>query len=337
MATIREQFTEAPNNWTINGTKAVFLKIDKLEDEDLQEISEYMTSYVEEYNATHEGITLGINFNFMDYLQQRLDMLSTNGLIGLLLVLVSLGLFLSIRLSFWVAWGIPSSFLGMFILGSFFGLTINMMSLFGMILVIGILVDDGIVIAENIYSHFEKTKNPVKAAINGTMEVLPAVFTSVTTTIIAFLPLLFLTGGLEMLKDMAFVVCASLAFSLVEAFFVLPAHLSSKKILKPKAEGTRSYKIRAAINKFVDFMRYNLYGRSLKFTMKYRFISYSFILALFPLIIGLFAGGFIKSTLFPQIPFSSFQVDISFKPGVTEGTTEKYVKRFEEVIWEVND
>ena len=337
VATIREQFTESPNKWTLNGEKAVFLRIEKLENEDLEEISDFIVQYVEEFNQKNEGIHLQINFNFMDFLSQRLDMLSSNGLLGLLLVLVSLGLFLSLRLSFWVAWGIPSSFLGMFIVGSFFGLTINMMSLFGMILVIGILVDDGIVIAENIYTHFEKSNNPVKAAIEGTMEVLPAVFTSVTTTIVAFLPLFFLTGGMEFLKDMAFVVTASLAFSLIEAFFVLPAHLSSRKVLSAKKEGTRSYKVRKVLNNFVDFMRFRIYGNMLTYTMKYKVLAFCFLLALFPLIYGLFAGGFIKATFFPQIPFSNFQINISFRPGVTEQLTEKYVKRFEEVVWEVNE
>ena len=102
-----------------------------------------------------------------------------------------------------------------------------MISLFGMILVIGILVDDGIVIAENIYTHFERGKSPRKAALDGTMEVLPAVLTSVTTTIIVFSALFFIKGRMEFMYEMAFVVVFSLAFSLLEAFFVLPAHLGS--------------------------------------------------------------------------------------------------------------
>ena len=169
----------------------------------------------------------------MDMLGERLDMLLQNGGFGLLLVLVSLGLFLSLRLSFWVAWGIPSSFLGMFIIGSFVGITLNMISLFGMILVVGILVDDGIVIAENIYSHFEKGKNPYRAAVDGTVEVMPAVFVSVTTTIIAFHSTYYCSKEeWNFLSEMAIVVIASLAFSLVEAFFVLPAHLGTPHVLQ---------------------------------------------------------------------------------------------------------
>jgi multidrug efflux pump subunit AcrB len=130
-----------------------------------------------------------------------------------------------------VAFGIPFSFLGMFILGMGYGMTINMISLFGMILVVGILVDDGIVIAENIYAHFERGKSPQKAAIDGTMEVLPSVFSSVITTIVAF-SLLFFVEGLEMMREMAFVAIACLVFSLVEAFLILPAHLAHKNILQ---------------------------------------------------------------------------------------------------------
>ncbi|ELR73854.1 Acriflavin resistance protein [Fulvivirga imtechensis AK7] len=336
IATIKEQYAEQPQKALLNGKRAVFIQVNKLEDEDLQEISAFVTPYVEEFNSTHNGVKLELTWDFMTMLNQRLELLTSNGLIGLFLVLIALGTFLSLRLSFWVAWGIPSSFLGMFVLGSFVGLTINMISLFGMILVIGILVDDGIVIAENIYSHFEKTKNPIKAAIQGTLEVVPAVFTSVTTTIVAFLPLLFLTGGFEFLRDMAFVVIFSLAFSLLEAFFVLPAHLASKTVLSVKKEDTRSHKIRGYINRGIDFMRYSLYGNMLKYTIKYRAVSICFLIGLFPIIMGLFQGGFIKSTFFPQIPFTSFNINIAFKPGERESKVEAYLERFDNAVWEVN-
>jgi multidrug efflux pump subunit AcrB len=158
-------------------------------------------------------------------------MLYENGGQGLIMVIIILGLMLSTRLSLWVAWGIPSSFLAMFIVANMIGITINMMSLFGMILVIGILVDDGIVIGENIFQHFEMGKSPRRAAIDGTLEVVPAVITSVLTTIVTFLPLLFITGRMEMMFEMAVIVILSLTFSLFEAFFILPAHLGNKHVL----------------------------------------------------------------------------------------------------------
>lgn len=337
IAVIKEQFADVPSKAYLSGKEAVFIEVKKLETEDLEEISKVVNEYVEDYNKRTSAVELHMVFDFMSFLGQRLDLLTNNGLIGLLLVLISLGLFLSLRLSFWVAWGIPSSFLGMFILGSFVGLTINMISLFGMILVIGILVDDGIVIAENIYAHFEKHGNPIKAAVQGTIEVLPAVFTSVTTTIVAFLPLLLLTGGFEFLRDMAFVVCFSLAFSLLEAFFVLPAHLASKHVLKVKKEDTRSYKVRKALNGVIEYMKINWYGRALKFTMQNRAISLAMLASFLIIVSGLLAGGQIKATFFPQIPFNSFNVNIAFKPGEREQKVERYLKRFEEAIWRVND
>ena len=337
VATVKEQWTDNPNTWTINGSQAVFLEVKRLEDEDLQAISDYVSNYVTVFNETHTGVELVNAYDFYQYLTQRIDMLTTNGMLGLFLVLVALGTFLSMRLSFWVAWGIPSSFLGMFIIGSFFGLTINMISLFGMILVIGILVDDGIVIAENIFAHFEKHGNARKAAVEGTMEVLPAVLASVLTTIIAFSPLLILEGGFEFLKDMGFVVIASLSFSLFEAFFVLPAHLASKSVLKIHKEDTRSYKIRKFLNGIIDWMRYKVYGNALKYTMKFRWASFSLLIGIFIIMVGLFQGGLIKSTFFPNIPFTVFSINVTFKPGTPEDVVIDHLKEFEKGVWELND
>ena len=337
IATIREQFADEPNKGLLNGKEAVFLEVRKLESEDLTQISHAVSEYVTKFNEEHDAVQLTTTWDFNNMLNQRLDLLTSNGVVGLILVLISLGLFLSLRLSFWVAWGIPSSFLGMFILGSLVGLTINMISLFGMILVIGILVDDGIVIAENIYTHFEKSKNPIQAAVRGTLEVVPAVFTSVLTTIVAFLPLLLLTGGFEFLKDMAYVVIFSLAFSLLEAFFILPAHLASKKVLSVKKEDTRSYKIRKVLNGFIDYMRIKVYGRLLRNAMQYRLISMAVLVGFLMVIIGLLMGGQIKATFFPQIPFNSFNINISFKPGEREQKVEAYLERFNDAVWKVND
>jgi len=336
VAELKEQFSDVPNKWTLNGKPSVYLRVDKLEDEDLQEISDFVQDYTKKFNETHDTVQLLISFDFMDMLKQRLSMLTTNGLVGISMVLLALGFFLSMRLSLWVAWGIPSSFLGLFIVGSFLGLTINMISLFGMILVIGILVDDGIVIAENIFAHFEKHGNPYKAAVDGTMEVLPAVTTSVTTTMIAFAPLLFATS-MGFLKDMAIVVIVCLGFSLIEAFLILPSHLGTPAVLRKKKEGSRSHSVRGKINQFIDYLRYNLYGRALKFTLNNRAVSVAILISLFPIVGGLLQGGIIKSTFFPNIPFASFNIDISFKPGTREHKVEEYLKRFDAAVWEVNE
>ena len=235
VAHVQLGFAEGSEEARFNNRPSISLQIQKTTDEDIAAISQAIREYKETFNASNEDYSFEIFFEFNEMLSDRIDLLSENGLFGLILVLLALGLFLNVKLSAWVAFGIPFSFLGMFIFGMWYGMTINMISLFGMILVVGILVDDGIVIAENIYAHFEKGKKAPQAAIDGTMEVLPSVFTSVLTTILAFSVLLFVEG-LEMMREMAFVVIACLAFSLFEAFFVLPSHLASRKVLTENKE-----------------------------------------------------------------------------------------------------
>jgi len=334
VATVREQFQDVPNKLIVNNKRALSIGIEKLPEEDLSAISKYVNKYVEEYNQKNEAVTLEVTYDFNIMLWQRINMLLKNGGIGLLLVLISLGVFLSIRLSLWVAWGIPSSFLGMFLIGTVVGITINMLSLFGMILVVGILVDDGIVIAENIYSHFEKGKSPPQAAVDGTLEVLPAVFTSVTTTIIAFTPVLLISGPLEFLYELAVVVVASLAFSLLEAFFVLPAHLGTSDVLRAK---NRTSKIRRFLNRGIAYQRDVVYGSILRFTMKYKVLSIAFLIAVFPIVGGLMSGGYIKTIFFPDISPPFINASLSFKAGTREHKTEEVLEDIDRKIWEVNE
>ena len=218
VAQVKKKFADAVNKSWVNGKRSISIRVEKLPEEDLEEITKFAREYIEDFNSRDLGVELVVSRAYLDILQSRLNLLTKNGLMGLTLVIIALSLFLSVRLSLWVSWGIPFSFLAMFIAAYLMGITINMMSLFGMILVIGILVDDGIVIAENIYLHFEKGKSPMRAAVDGTIEVYPAVLTSIITTIVAFMPLVFLSGTrMEMMLHMAVVVIFSLFFSLFEA------------------------------------------------------------------------------------------------------------------------
>ncbi|MCK4664049.1 MAG: efflux RND transporter permease subunit [Bacteroidales bacterium] len=338
IANVKLKFSDIPSAFLMNGKQAISFSVSKLPEEDLDEISAFCNKYAKEFNANHNDVKLEVSFDFLSMLGSRLELLYKNGSIGLFLVIFSLALFLSFRLSLWVAWGIPASFLAMFIVGSMYGITINMISLFGMILVIGILVDDGIVIAENIYTHFEKGKSPRRAAIDGTMEVLPAVITSVTTTMIAFSPLMLIQGGgLEFMFEMAFVVVFSLFFSLFEAFLVLPAHLGSKHILRSRKKSENIKNIRSHLNNAIAYMRYKIYGYVLKLSIKWKWITLTIPISFFIITIGLFGGGFIKYTMFPAITFDFFNIDIAFKPGSGEKKTFEYLKKFDDIVWEVNE
>ena len=336
VANVEMKFADTPNAVYSNNERAVSIIVSKLPEEDITKISEYVDKYVKEYNAGSSNITLFTYFNFNEVLQERLTLLAKNFGVGLFLVLLTLGLFLSLRLSFWVAAGIPLSFLFMFIIGDMAGITINMLSLFGMLLVVGILVDDGIVVAENIYTHFEKGKDAKTAAIDGTMEMIPSVFTSVTTTIIVFMSLIFLDNG-GFTKEMAIVVIACLAFSMVEAFFVLPAHLASKWILSKKEGKTGLYvRFRSTMEGVIDWMRYKVYAPALKFLIDYRWVSVTLPLAFFMVMVAMLMGGQVKFSIFPVPPADDINVNLTLKPGTRENITEQYLRRFQDSVWAVH-
>ncbi|RLD24992.1 MAG: AcrB/AcrD/AcrF family protein [Bacteroidetes bacterium] len=335
VATVKLQFAESPIKSMMNGKNSVTLSVKKLPSEDLTAIGSRIRKEIEIFNDEHTDVEVVENFMFSTVLEQRIELLSKNGILGLMLVLFTLGLFLNIRLSLWVAFGIPFSFLGMFIIGILSGTTINMISLFGMILVVGILVDDGIVIAENIFVHFEKGKHPFQAAYDGTVEVASAVFTSVLTTIVAFTALFFIEG-MERMYEMAFVVIMSLSFSLIEAFFILPTHLANEKVLKESKKGI-GHGIRSFFNKIIITMRDDYYGFILKWLVKHP--RYNVIIPLLFIIIVISLVGFnvIRNTFFPAIPFDDFNVEIAFTPGDREDVTEAYLMDFYEKVWEVNN
>jgi len=338
VADVKIKFADSPNKQWTNGKPSVSINIQKLPEEDLDAINEYTLIYIEEFNNKNLGVELIVSRNFLDILQSRLSLLTRNGLLGLFLVVIALSMFLSFRLSLWVSFGIPFSFLAMFIAASFMGVTINLQSLFGMILVIGILVDDGIVIAENIYLHFERGKTPMHAAVDGTMEVAPAVLTSVATTIVAFSPLLFLRGTrMEMMWDVAIVVIAVLFFSLFEAFLVLPAHLGNEKTLSRKSLKAKNRGIKKYFEGFIIWLRDRVYQHFLNWLVKWRYIAASFPVALVLITMGLFMGGHIRNTFFPMVDFDQFTLNVAFTPGDGEKQTLEFLDKFEAAIWEVND
>ncbi len=336
VATVTLQVPEDPTNGYVDRKPSVTFLVQKLMSEDLEAISNEINTYIKEFNARHHDFKLEARMDFLDLIDGQLSILIDNGILGVFLVILLLSLLLNIRLSLWVAWGIPASFLGMFIVAGLAGVTINMISLFGMILIIGILVDDGVVIGENIFTHFEMGKSPRRAAIDGTMEVLPAVFTSVTTTMIAFSPLFFIEGQMEMMYEMAFVVVVCLLFSLLEGMFVLPGHLANPKVLKTQNSKSFYGKIRLKLDKSIFGFRDKLYVPFLNKILKLKTLSIAAITAMFIVTFGLIAGSIIPFTFFPQSPSDMFTIDLALKPGVNEEITKEKLFAIEEQVWEVN-
>ncbi|MDD2636653.1 MAG: efflux RND transporter permease subunit [Bacteroidales bacterium] len=336
VANVKLDFAETPNVSYADGEQAVSIMISKLETEDLQEISKFVKSYIEDYNKTHEETELSVTHDFLDTIDNQLSTLVSNGVLGVFLIIVLLSLLLNFRLSLWVAWGIPAAFLGMFIITSLSGITINIISLYGMILIIGILVDDGVVIGESIFTHYEMGKSPKRAAIDGTMEVLPAVFTSVLTTMIAFTPLFFIEGNLKMMYEMAFIVVAVLVVSLFEAIFVLPGHLANPKVLKPT--NTKSFygKIKTFSAKLIKYLNLKIYQPLLSRILKNKAIALSVVAALVILTVGMFMSGKIAFVFFSASPADMFSIDLALKPGVSDSITKEKLFFIEDMVWEAN-
>ncbi len=325
VAEVRERIAESTFSTSYyEGKKSIVFSVKKTPEEDITAIANAVKKYQKEFNLTEKGYEFNILFEFNSMLEDRIDLLTSNGIMGLILVLIMLGLFLSTRLSFWVAFGIPFSFLGMFAVAYWYGATVNMISLFGMILVVGILVDDGIVIAENIFSHFEKGKSPSKAAYDGTMEVLPSVFTSVVTTIVAF-SIMFFVEGMEMMQEMAIVVVSCLGLSLVEAFFILPAHLSSEKILSRPKKGTFRYKFRNFFESILKFLRDDIYGVAIGPLIKYYKVAVFLPLTFIFITIALMSNGKIAWTFFPDMKGEMYTVEIAFQPGESSKQTKEFL------------
>ena len=333
VADVELQYQEDPSESFVKGSSSATIFIQKLSNEDLGEISEYVRQYIDDFNQSHDQFRIRTLHDFNENIDSQLSILINNGLLGIFLVVVMLTLLLNFRLSLWVAWGIPASFLGMFILASIYGITINVISLVGMILIIGILVDDGIVIGENIFTHFERGKSPRLAAIDGTIEVLPAVLTSITTTIIAFSPLFFIEGNMEILYAMGFVVIASLIFSLVEGVFVLPAHVGNPTILNTREKTSKASRFTTRV---IHLLRDRLYMPLLRRVLAHKGFMLSIVTALLILTGGLMMSGKIPFTFFPPQPADMFTIDLALKPGVNREITKEKLFYVEDQLYEVN-
>jgi multidrug efflux pump subunit AcrB len=346
VATIRDRFSETPNANYFNGDLSVNISITSTNNEDLISSAETVKAYIDDFNDKYNNVSLNVISDSSITLTQRTKLLAKNALSGIILVLLFLSLFLNTRLAFWVAFGLPVAFLGMFVLAPYFNVTINVLSLFGMIIVIGILVDDGIVIAENIYQHYEKGKSPIRAAVDGTMEVIPPIVSAIITTIIAFGIFLFLDGRIgDFFGEVSIIVILTLTVSLIEALIILPAHLAHSKALhkqeKPKTRIAKVFSKLRYINTFGDrimaYMRDNWYGPALKFTLKYKMLTFSFFVMALILTFGSIGGGIVRSAFFPQIASDRISVNLSMPNGTNEKTTDSIISFIETKAREVNE
>ncbi|MEM1134191.1 MAG: efflux RND transporter permease subunit [Bacteroidota bacterium] len=328
VATIEEAWAEDTNKAYYNGERAILVTINTLNEENILQASVSVREYLEQFNAQNTVTQAQLIVDGTDVLNERIDLLTENGVLGAVLVFIILALFLRIRLAMWVALGIPISFLGMFVLLNLYGITINVLSLFGMILVVGILVDDGIVVGENIFQHYERGKTKFQAVMDGTMEVLPAILSAITTTCVAFAFFFFIDGQLgEFFTDVAFVVIFALGFSLIEVLLFLPAHLAH---IKDLSEDAKPNKTKVFVENLLIRFRDVLFVPVIDFTLKYKFFSFMVTFTLLIVTFGAIGGGIIRSTFFPNIEQTQVDVTLEFPSGTAEPITEATMLKIEE-------
>ncbi len=342
VAVIRDRFAETPNATFFNKQLSVNISITSTNNEDLVTSAEKVKQYIETYNEKHNNVHLDVVRDLSKTLNQRTKLLTENAIIGMVLVLLFLSLFLNTRVAFWVALGLPISFLGMFIFAGFFDVTINVLSLFGMIIVIGILVDDGIVIGENIYQHYEKGKTPIQAAIDGTMEVIPPVVSAIITTLLAFSLFLFLDSRIgEFFGEVSIIVMLTLSVSLIEALIILPAHLAHSKALhttpikeKHPSKLKQFFAKMREINKIGDrimrLLRDKIYTPTLDFVLRFKLLALAIFISLLVLTFGAIGGGIIGVTLFPNVASDTVSIELNMPNGTNVKVTDSIISMIEE-------
>ncbi|WP_111707824.1 efflux RND transporter permease subunit [Lutibacter citreus] len=343
IATVRDTWSETPDRIYFNGEVAINVSITNTNSEDLLVSAEVINEYIHKFNQQHDNIKIDIASDNSITLLQRTELLVNNGIFGILLVLLFLSLFLNPKLAFWVAAGLPISFFGMFIFAPLLGITINVLSLFGMIIVIGILVDDGIVIGENIYIHYEKGKNPIRAAIDGTLEVIPPIVSAIITTLLAFSTFYFLDGRIgKFFGEVASVVILTLSISLIEALIILPAHIAhSGALIKKEKKKNKLNQFFANVNRrseqFLFFIRDKIYAPFLKFFLRNKLAGFAIPIGLLIITVFSIKGGIIKTDFFPKIASDRVSITLKMPQGTNEKITDSIISEIEKSVWLVSE
>jgi len=331
IAKVIDGFANTDLSANFNGETAVSIKVFRVGNEQVLEIVNEAINYLDlKFRPSlQDGIDVTVWQNEATNLQDRIDLLVNNAVIGLTLVVLCLALFLDIRLAFWSAVGIGVSFTATFAIMGLLGMSINMISLFGFILAIGIVVDNAIVVSENIYSNNEKGVPAIQAAVKGTQRIAIPVIFSALTTIVAFWPLTQLPGVLgKFLTDIPVVVMVVLSLSLVQALVILPRNLSNLNV-SPSHRPSFVFKILNLIRSIVDavlqwFIKVPL-DAVLRFTTKgfAILIPIAFSISLMILTVGLLTHGYVKFNFFPSIDGDFVTASIEMNDGTTFAMTQQ--------------
>ena len=343
VAQVIDGFEDTDQSAKMDGEPTVMVQVFRVGDQSAIEVADVVYRYVEQArSAMPSGITLTTWQDNARILRGRINLLIKNAAGGLLLVFVFLALFLRLRLALWVTIGIPISFLGALAVMPVFDVSINMMSLFSFILVLGIVVDDAIVVGENIFTTQEREKEGLNAAIRGAREVAVPVVFGVLTTMAAFSPMLFVSGMMgKIMRVFPLIILPTLFFSLVESKLVLPAHLSHYR--EKKKRENPNILIRAW-NGFFDFFSNGLewfirrvYRPLLEVALEWRYVTLSLALTSVLVTAGLIGGGIVKLVLFPIVESDNTVAFLTMPQEAAAETTAAGVAQIERAAAELRE
>ena len=324
VADVRDGFEDVERASLFNGQPAAFLTVSRVGDQGALDVETTVMEFLETLSLP-DGIQATTWKNSAEVLRSRIDLLVRNGLMGLVLVFGMMVLFLELRLAFWTTMGIPISFLGAFFGIHYFDGSINMISLFAFIIVLGIVVDDAIVVGENIFAKRQEGMPPLQASIEGLREVIAPVTVGVLTTVLAFAPLYF-TGGFfgDILWVVPVVVISVLLMSLVEAILILPAHLNGGSV-RPRPGTIMRVQgwFRGGLQRLVDRVYLPFLGGALRM----RYVTLACAVACFVVVIGVVRGGHIGFVLFPNIDSDDISLRVSMVGGTSANETRRVLER----------
>ncbi len=341
VAHVVDGFEESDLFARMDGEPAVLVQVFRVGDQSALEIAELVNGYVVETQALlPEGIRLTAWGDSARILRGRMDLLLKNALSGLLLVFTVLALFLRLRLAFWVTLGIPISFLGAIAMMPILDVSISMISLFSFILVLGIVVDDAIVVGEAIFARQEETGEGLNAAIEGTNSVAVPVIFGVLTTAVAFAPMLFVDGFMgKIWQVIPCIIIPTLLFSLVESKLVLPYHLSH---YKPPRQDDHPPFYKRIWEGFFGFFGNGLagfiqriYRPVLGFALEWRYLTLAICLATLMLTMGLVSGGYVKIIFFPDVESDNVAVDLTLPQETPAEVTSVAIAQLEAAAQEL--
>ncbi|MCH9022477.1 MAG: efflux RND transporter permease subunit, partial [Planctomycetes bacterium] len=331
IAEVIDGFEDSDIAARFKGQPAVMLNIFRLGDQGALDVSRTVRQYVKENKSQlPHGVSIDIYADASEILESRIDLLTRNAYIGITLVLLCLTLFLDLKLAFWTTLGIPISFMGAFFLLPYFDISINMLSLFAFILVLGIVVDDAIVVGENIFEYRQQGMPPLQASITGVREMAAPVTMAILTTIAAFAPLVFIEGMMgKFIRNIPIVAICVISLSLIEAFYILPAHLASSRIRKTKGPLARFQQaVRNSMDRFIQ----GPFARIVTGAVKWRYITLATAIASFLITVGFIAGGHLKFVFFGTIEADEIVVALSMPQGTSRQETDQVVVRLENAL-----